>query len=270
MKLNRHLVLGAIAGGGVIASVILAFKAGTKAERILRDEYGDEFEPTLWEKAKVILPSAAPAIIGAAVTGIAIVIEITGNKAKAEELKRRLDEGLRKGEAAQKRFDQYREALINSDGQEKDIKLKLDAAANGKGSSSIVEDDKVKLEIGDGVYAIEDITNPIGYRCRLNLLDKPIYFWTTIPKIKEAYAEMNRRFVDPNVGDNVVTVANFLEFIDQVDLITDEMRKYGWVAYDFNHEDVYWLEFHDTYRPDEGIIDIYCQEMPEELPGCCI
>lgn len=249
MKLNRHLVLGAIAGGGVIASVILAFKAGTKAERILRDEYGDEFEPTLWEKAKVILPAAAPAIIGVAVTGIAIAIEITGNKAKAEELKRRLDEGLRKGEAVKKQFNQYRGAVVEEDGEEKDIKY-LEIAK--------------KMEYANVQF--DDESGEVAHYFCLTWMKKPIYFWATWENVYKALIVMNEDLIDYNGGTGWATVSQFFELIDRKDLITPEMDLAGWQRNLLEIDcDCYSLPVSvDKEVNDEGAIDIFAYWGPWE------
>ena len=219
LKTMRTIFKGVAIVGVPVTGYLAARGEKTKAEKLLE---GKSYETG---KDKFILnaKSYGPAVAAGAVTITSIILsDYFGAKELAAA------GALAAGVAARKdkikeQFEKYRNVVKEEDGSERDVDiLKKASQATYDGNGELI------------------------HRYRLDWTKTPIYFETSHAKVIEALNRVNQELIDYNRGClGLVTVSQFLEYIDRSDLKTPETDKAGW-SYDLlNVEcDCYWLDFY--------------------------
>lgn len=247
MKLNKHVVMVALTGVGVITSVVLSFRAGMRAQKVLEElDNGDAFDkPNMLQKAVIVGKEALPAMASMAATGVTMYAEFTGREKELGKIKTKLEKAnefadlaVKKGNQTVKHFNQYRGAVREIDGKEKDIEYSQKAA-----ELHLDENGNKRCP-----FVIDWIEG------------EEIRFEESLFNVEKALTEVNRYLLDPNVRSwGTVTVSDFLEFLGHPELKTEKTDKAGWDASVLAADcGCYWLDFY----PMEGDDGVWSIETP--------
>ena len=241
MKINKFLILAVASGAGVLASAVLAFKAGTKASEILAEQDPDG-EMTLVQKAKVVAPTVLPAAGAVALTGAGIVAQFTGREREFRKVSNMLETANQRKEQVKKNFTKYRDTLTELEGKEKDVAVVAKAA-----QPTILPD-------GDD--------GELKHRWKIDWLGegKEIYLDASMLEIQQGVERVNRILVDPYFPSEHTfepRVSDFLKAIGHEEYCNTDTDEAGWNIETLNAEcDACWVDFDmmRTIEPDGKII----------------
>ena len=213
--MSKHLFLIIGAGAGVIASVVLAFKAGRRCDEIL--EKLDEEDAGFFKKAAAVTKEAAPAICAVAATGGALVASYTGREYEFNKAKREIRKLSETKDMAIDSFNRYRDTLKKIDGKEKDedviVKLTEPALLPDGSDGEIIH----HWQLDDWLHGSE------------------LRFDATMRQVMEGMAVVNKTLVAGYMDDQGYVkhggqpvISDFLIAIDHPELCTRETDTAGW------------------------------------------
>lgn len=235
MKMNRHLIMALATGAGLVASVVLAFKAGMKAEEILKEEDPDG-ELNLLQKAKKVAPTVLPAAGAMALTGAGLVAEFTGREKEFKAAERTIKKLGDSKDRIKKDFEGYRETLTKTDGKEKDVEIAMATA-----SPAI------------------DTTNEATHVFEIDWLgdDKqPIRFETSFKRLYDGLNSINEYIVDYIHQDrDYAVVSDLFDGMGKPELKDDDTDAAGWSSPVMASEcDAYWIDW--RFKTKGDVIEI--------------
>lgn len=242
MKMNRHLIMVLATGAGLVASVVLAFKAGMKAEEILKEEDPDG-ELNILQKAKRVAPTVLPAAGAMALTGAGLVAEFTGREKEFKAAERTIKKLGDSKDRIKKDFEGYRETLAKTDGKEKDVEIVQKTAASG------IDDDDETTHIFQIDWFGDD--------------KPPIRFEASYKTLYDGLNNMNKYIVDDiNRDRDYATVSDMFIGMKMPGLIDNDTDDAGWSAPVMVSPacEAYWITFTFVELEEAGnpnpVIDI--------------
>lgn len=150
--------------------------------------------------------------------------------------------------AGKKKFDTYRQATIDTVGEE--IENNICQRAH-------------EIEMED--CTIDGMTSKeVKHTFHIDWLGYDLYFDSTLGEVLSACGEMNRELFDFNTGSGHYKMEKFFEDLHHPELIGSKARRYGYnrdiLAMDC---DCYWMSFDIApMRDDPNVLDIYTPWYP--------
>ena len=209
--MSKHLFLIIGAGAGVIASVVLAFKAGRRCDEIL--EKLDEEDAGFLKKAVAVAKEAAPAICAVAATGGALAASYTGREYEYNQAKREIRKLSDTANGFKENFNDYRNALIKKEGKEKDH--------------------EIVREITEPVLLLDGDDGEIQHYWKLDdfLKGAELRFNASTRQVLNGMGEVNR-ILNSNIGEypnsGEPTVSDFLRGAEHPELCNEITDRAGW------------------------------------------
>lgn len=241
--MKARTIFKCVAIAGVPVTGYLAAKGTLKCQELKRKEG----EPVGFkEKALDISRGYGPSIIAGAVTIGSILLSdglATKEIAAATAL---ATTAIAKKNVIKDQFDRYRAAVKDGDGgEEKDLEYVAKAA-------------EVRF----------DKNGEVVRHFKIDWIDgEVIEFDSTLAKVVEGLNQVNRNLFDYNTGTGVVTISDFLNFMDKGDLITDKTNRAGWCSDLLAvYCECYWVDFwvHPERDDDNSVYVIDLCWPPEE------
>lgn len=231
MKMNRHLITVLATGAGLVASVVLAFKAGMKAEEILKEE-DPVGELNLLQKAKKVAPTVLPAAGAMALTGAGLVAEFTGREKEFKAAERTIKKLGDSKDQIKKDFEGYRNTLAQKEGLDKDHEI----------AKATAEPKAEQYDEATHIFEIDWLGD-----------DKPpIRFETSFKRLYDGLNSINEYIVDYIHQDrDYAIVSDMFDGMGMPDLKDDDTDAAGWSSPVMANEcDAYWIDWRFETKGD--------------------
>ena len=212
-----------------------------------------EADITMQDKAVVIAKSYGLAAASGAGTIVSIVAmdhismkELAAAGALVAANKKKIEAEIKKAKA-------YREATLQTVGEEKESEIR---------------------QVAGDIYLRSSVIGPamsdeVVHTFHLDWFDEDLYFDSTMPEVIHALSEINRELFDLNSGRGICLASKFFEWINHpelIDALGDAIKNYGWCARALAAEcDCYWLPFNIVPSDDiENTYEILTAWYPNE------
>lgn len=255
MKVNKHLIFAIAAGAGLVTSVVLAFKAGTKAKEIL-EEIDPDGDAPLINKAMVVGRTMGPAIAATALTGATIIAEVTGHEKEVRKLTTTLTGIKQRKEKIKQDFGKYRATVKSLGGPDMDKEIITEAADMPQEALCVTNDD-------DGEKSHVFMIDWLGD------FKSPIYFETTWMKVYDAMETVNRIIADPTFDNrDYATMSDFLQAAGVGGYCDQDTDEAGWSAPVLAAEcDAYWIDWTKERTVNSDGSNEVIKIIPSEYPN---